>query len=29
MGYEIEVSFNILKSGSVTELQEMVKNIAE
>jgi hypothetical protein len=28
MGYEIEVSFNILKSSSVTELQEMVKNIA-
>jgi hypothetical protein len=28
MGYEIEVSFNIIKSSSVTELQEMVKNIA-
>jgi hypothetical protein len=29
MGYDIEVSFNILKSSSVTELQETVKNIAE
>ncbi len=29
MGYDIEVSFNILKSSSVTELHETVKNIAE
>jgi hypothetical protein len=29
MGYNIEVSFNILKHSSVTELQEMVKNLAE
>ena len=28
MGYDIEVSFNILKSSSVTELQEMVRSIA-
>ena len=29
MGYNIEVSFNILKNSSVTELQEVVKNHAE
>ena len=29
MGYNIEVSFNVLKTGSVTELQQNVKNYAE
>ena len=29
MGYNIEVSFNVLKNGSVTELLEDVKNYAE
>jgi hypothetical protein len=29
MGYNIEVSFNILKNSSVTELQAVVKNLAE
>jgi len=29
MGYNIEVSFNVLKNGSVTELQENVKSYAE
>jgi hypothetical protein len=29
MGYNIEVSFNVLKNGSVTELQENVKGYAE
>ena len=29
MGYNIEVSFNILKNGSVTKLLEDVKNCAE
>jgi hypothetical protein len=29
MGYNIEVSFDILKNGSVTELQKFVKNYAE
>jgi hypothetical protein len=29
MGYNIEVSFNILKNSSVTELQAMVRNLAE
>ena len=29
MGYNIEVSFNVLKNGSVTKLLEDVKNCAE
>ena len=29
MGYKIEVSFNVLKNSSVTELQAMVKSHAE
>jgi len=29
MGYNIEVSFNILRNSSVTQLQAMVKNYAE
>jgi hypothetical protein len=29
MGYNIEVSFNVLNCGSVTELQENVKNYAQ
>jgi hypothetical protein len=29
MGYNIEVSFDILKNSSVTELQNMVRNFAE
>ena len=29
MGYNIEVSFNILKNSSVTELQAIVRNLAE
>jgi hypothetical protein len=29
MGYNIEVSFNVLKNGSVTKLLEHVKNCAE
>ena len=29
MGYNIEVSFNILKNSSVSELQEIVRNLAE
>jgi hypothetical protein len=29
MGYNIEVSFNVIKNSSVTELQNMVKEFAE
>lgn len=29
MGYNIEVSFNVLKNGSVTELLNKIKNCAE
>ena len=29
MGYNIEVSFNIIKNGSATELLNMVRNLAE
>ena len=29
MGYNIEVSFNILKNSSVSELQAIVRNLAE
>jgi hypothetical protein len=29
MGYNIEVSFNILKNSSVAELQAIVRNLAE
>ena len=29
MGYSVEISFNVLKSGSVTELQENVRSYAK